>query len=124
MKYLHGKDILHLDLKPANILLDDCWRARIADFGMSKVIAAEKSSEFLSFISKAVGGTPIYMAPEVLTGSTPTASADVYSFGVMAWEVFNEQQPYTSAEKKDMPTLKHHVVEKKRTSSSTHQNTK
>jgi len=112
MNYLHGKEILHLDLKPANILLDDCWRARIADFGMSRVVAPEKPSEYLSFVSKTVGGTPLYMAPEVLMGEKPTPAVDVYSFGIMTWEVLNEASPYPDDKKKDMVTLKEHVVTK------------
>jgi len=79
---------------------------------MSKVIAAEKTSEFLSFIQKSVGGTPIYMAPELLNGDKPTSAADVYSFGIMCWEVFNEQSPYSDDKKKDLITLKDHVLTK------------
>jgi len=84
MNWLHKQGILHLDLKPANILVNDNWIAKVADFGLSQ------------FKDKAIalGGTPNYMAPEMLTGGKIDAKADVYAFGMILWELLMEKYPW------------------------------
>jgi serine/threonine protein kinase len=80
MAYLHSRSppLLHMDLKSPNILVDDKWRIKIADFGLSKV----KRSTVLS---TAAGGTAEWMAPEVLRSEPCDGiKADVYSYGVVS----------------------------------------
>jgi len=132
MAYLHSRKdekgdnvaILHLDLKPANILLDESWRAKIADFGMSRISATCKK-DFLSLVSNVAGGTPIYMAPELLKLEQPTPACDVYSYGIMAWEVLYEKVPYKDAYPAlTLEKLKDIVVTQKKRPAGTTQNDK
>ncbi|XP_078164448.1 G-type lectin S-receptor-like serine/threonine-protein kinase SD2-5 [Carex rostrata] len=82
--YLHEEcrqRILHLDIKPANILLDENFNAKISDFGLSKLIDRAKSR-----VMTGMRGTPGYLAPEWLTAMV-NEKVDVYSFGVVVLEI-------------------------------------
>uniref|UniRef100_A0A0E0MSU9 Receptor-like serine/threonine-protein kinase n=1 Tax=Oryza rufipogon TaxID=4529 RepID=A0A0E0MSU9_ORYRU len=86
LSYLHDEcrqRIVHLDIKPHNILLDDSFNAKVADFGLSKLIERE-----ISKVVTRMKGTPGYMAPEWLT-SQITEKVDVYSFGVVVMEIIS-----------------------------------
>ena len=91
MQYLHSRaqPILHLDLKSPNILLDDKWRVKIADFGLARV----RRNTLLSGRSN-FHGTPEWMAPEIAAPSGTTKKAGVYSFGVVLWELLSAQTPW------------------------------
>ena len=77
----HDRGVLHRDLKPANIMLDGRGRARITDFGLAALAGDVKGEEIRS-------GTPIYMAPEQLHGREVTIRSDIYSLGVVLYEIF------------------------------------
>ena len=84
LSYLHEdcrKKIFHLDIKPQNILLGEDFNAKVADFGLSKLIDKEKSQ-----VVTKMRGTPGYLAPEWLS-FTITEKVDVYSFGVVVLEI-------------------------------------
>ena len=85
MRFLHAADpqIIHSDLKAQNILIDRRFRAKVTDFGLSQ--------------KKQLGaaGTPFWMAQELLRGDTTnTAESDVYSFGMVLFEIYSYQDPY------------------------------
>ncbi|XP_065624175.1 G-type lectin S-receptor-like serine/threonine-protein kinase SD2-5 [Quercus suber] len=96
LTYLHedcSKKIAHLDVKPENILLDENFNAKVADFGLSKLIDRDQSQ-----VVTIMRGTPGYLAPEWLS-SVITEKVDVYSFGVVLLEIlcgrrhFDRSQP-------------------------------
>jgi serine/threonine protein kinase len=89
MAYLHsGKPpILHRDLKSANILLDDSYTAKVCDFGLSRLKAQERSMTGNC-------GTVQWMAPEVLANQAYNEKADVFSYGIIVWELLSRQCPY------------------------------
>ncbi|NWU34749.1 RIPK2 kinase, partial [Hylia prasina] len=98
VNYLHNMNppLLHHDLKTQNILLDDEFHVKIADFGMSKwrVVSMSQSR---SESSLPEGGTIIYMPPEDYNPSQKTRASvkhDIYSYAVIMWEVMSRKQPF------------------------------
>ena len=89
MAYLHSKDVIHRDLKSTNILLDDKGRAKIADFGLSVVCSS--GGEELT----AETGTYRWMAPEVIRHESYSSNADVYSFGIVLWQLVARGVPFS-----------------------------
>jgi len=93
LHYLHQQDIVHLDLKPANILLDCNMVPKICDFGLSRCFDENQTRA----ITKTVFGTPGYMAPESYSGVI-TFKSDVYSLGIIITEVLTGQKGYLQIE--------------------------
>ncbi len=86
--YLHGKAILHCDLKPANVLLDDRGQIRLADFGQARLSSDEGPAV----------GTLFYMAPEQAeAGARPDVRSDIYSLGALAYTMLTGKPPYARA---------------------------
>jgi serine/threonine protein kinase len=93
LAYLHSgceHKIIHCDVKPENILLDDQKGIKIADFGLAKLIAPDQSSLFTT-----LRGTRGYLAPEWLTNSSITDRTDVYSFGMVLLEIVHGRKNWS-----------------------------
>ena len=90
LDYAHAKGIIHRDLKPGNILLDERKNPYIADFGLAKVL--EQSQNIT--LGTGLFGTPAYMAPETTTRTQVSHQADIYSLGVILFEMLTGQKPY------------------------------
>jgi len=78
MAYLHSQDIMHRDLKSGNVLVTQNWVVKIADFGLSRAVALSMTRRI---------GTTRFCAAEVLDGQRYTTKADVYSYGILCWEL-------------------------------------
>ncbi|CAI0466966.1 unnamed protein product [Linum tenue] len=90
MNYLHhfNPPIVHRDLKSSNLLVDRNWTVKVGDFGLSRL----KHETFLT--TKSGKGTPQWMAPEVLRNERSDEKSDIYSFGVVLWELATEKIPW------------------------------
>ncbi|KAL2902381.1 putative serine/threonine-protein kinase SIS8 [Bienertia sinuspersici] len=90
MNYLHRRNppIVHRDLKSSNLLVDKNWNVKVGDFGLSKL----KNATFLT--AKSGAGTPQWMAPEVLRNDPSNEKSDVFSFGVILWELVTVKIPW------------------------------
>jgi serine/threonine protein kinase len=98
LAYLHPF-VTHRDLKPGNVLLDENGRAKIGDFGISKVKELDKTffSDTIAF-----NGTIMYMAPEQLNGGKLDEKVDVYALGVIMNEMYTRKWPWPSEEPRMM----------------------
>ncbi|KAK7177239.1 hypothetical protein R3I93_001279 [Phoxinus phoxinus] len=99
MNFLHhlSPPLLHLDLKPSNVLLNHSLDAKITDFGLSRV--ARSVSRCRGEREEDEGGTLSYMPPEALASVhyKPSTASDVYSYGVLLWSIITGKEPYSGA---------------------------
>ncbi|EFO25978.1 TKL/MLK/TAK1 protein kinase [Loa loa] len=87
LAYIHRKGFAHGDLKTANLLLDDnCHWLKVADFGT--MVYMNSDTEYRQ-------GSAPWMAPEIITGSSPSEQSDIYSFGIVLWEIITRMRPYS-----------------------------
>jgi serine/threonine protein kinase len=89
LSFVHAQGVVHKDIKPENVLVNATQDVRLIDFSL----AQSKMDRFLQF-SKRVEGTPLYMAPEQIRGEKVDPRADVYSFGVMTYEMLTRRPPF------------------------------
>lgn len=95
----HERGVLHRDLKPANIMLDGDGNVRITDFGIAAAIGSltEESSS---------SGTPAYMAPELFAGGQASVASDVYSLGLVLYEIYTGRRLFQAESMTEL--LRHH----------------
>lgn len=95
----HERGIVHRDLKPANVMLDGAGRIRITDFGLAGIAASIKGEE-----SRA--GTPAYMAPEQLAGKEVTPKSDIYSLGLILYEILTGKRAFEASTLQELVRLR------------------
>jgi len=86
----HERGIIHRDLKPANVMLDGAGKIRITDFGLASIAASIQGAD-------ARAGTPAYMAPEQLAGREVTAKSDIYSLGLILYEILTGKRAFDAS---------------------------
>ncbi|MGL4611591.1 MAG: serine/threonine protein kinase [Trueperaceae bacterium] len=96
--HAHSKKVLHRDVKPANVFLTEVKRAKLGDFGTGVFITEQSIDERV--------GTAFYMAPEVFEGKPPTIQSDMYSLGVLTYEVLAGTRPF-NGESYDQLMMQH-----------------
>jgi serine/threonine protein kinase len=94
VQYAHESQVIHRDLKPSNILVTESGQVRLLDFGIAKLLQAEEAdrTQLTSVYGRAL--TPDYASPELLRGDPVDARSDVYSLGVLTYELLTGARPY------------------------------
>ncbi|XP_004498744.1 G-type lectin S-receptor-like serine/threonine-protein kinase SD2-5 [Cicer arietinum] len=113
LAYLHedcDSKIIHCDIKPENVLLDDNFQAKVSDFGLAKLMNREQSHVFTT-----LRGTRGYLAPEWITNYAISEKSDVYSYGMVLLEIIggrkNYDPNYETSEKIHFPTFAYKMME-------------
>lgn len=88
LTYSHGRGVVHRDIKPANIMITLEDRAKIADFGIARIEASSMTQ------AGTVMGTPAYMSPEQFMGQVVDSRTDIYSCGVMLYQLLTGERPF------------------------------
>lgn len=115
LAYLHedcDAKIVHCDIKPENVLLDDNFQAKVSDFGLAKLMNREQSHVFTT-----LRGTRGYLAPEWITNYAISEKSDVYSYGMVLLEIIGGRKNYDpteSSEKSHFPTYAFKMMEEGR----------
>jgi serine/threonine-protein kinase len=86
--YAHSQEVVHRDIKPANIILLDDDQVKVADFGIARVISSSKTQTGVIF------GTPRYMSPEQVAGKKVDGRSDLFSLGVVFYELLTGDRPF------------------------------
>ncbi len=92
LDYAHAQGVIHRDLKPNNVLIDEWDNLYLMDFGLAKIVAASQSLTQTGTVL----GTPAYMAPEQWRGEAVDARTDVYALGVILYEMVVGRTPFES----------------------------
>lgn len=92
LDYAHAQGFVHRDIKPSNVIVDDQWHATLTDFGTVKPAEGMRlTAPWMSI------GTPEYMSPEQIGGLAVKSASDIYSLGIMCYEMLSGQVPFSGA---------------------------
>ena len=94
LEYIHGNNVIHRDVKPENLVLDNKGYIRLTDFGIAKENLADNSSE--------TSGTPGYMSPEVMKNLNHSFPVDFFALGIIGYEFMKGERPYNGKNRKEI----------------------
>ena len=94
LAYAHSQGITHCDIKPSNVIIRPDGRAQVLDFGIARFEDTLRLGGDKTTAPVIVRGTPAYMAPELRLGAQPSSRSDVYSVGVLLFELLTKRRPY------------------------------
>jgi len=100
LQFSHGRGVVHRDIKPANIMLTSTGQAKIADFGIARIESSSMTQ------AGTVLGTPAYMSPEQFMGQVVDARTDIYSTGVLLYQLLTGERPFEGS----MTAIMHKVL--------------
>jgi serine/threonine-protein kinase len=101
LDYAHKKGIVHRDIKPANIMIHEDGTAKVTDFGVAKIVSQQMTQ------AGTMMGTPSYMSPEQVQGSTISGRADQFALAVIAYEALTGEKPFSA---EYLPALLYKIV--------------
>jgi serine/threonine-protein kinase len=107
--YAHRHGVVHRDIKPENILLDSAGRVKVTDFGIARLVGVEARGWTVT-TANVILGTPHYMAPEAAEGAPPDPRMDIYSVGVLLYQMITGRLPVGNFE--PLPGLLDRIVRK------------
>eukprot|EP00887_Chlorella_sp_A99_P002040 scaffold18.g2040.t1 len=94
MRYLHSRSICHRDLKSPNLLVDAQWKIKVTDFNLSRLMTGEGGAGGVATTGTLMGLNPRWLAPELMMGERATPASDVFSYGVVMWEIATWSIPF------------------------------
>jgi serine/threonine-protein kinase len=102
LDFAHGKGIVHRDVKPANIMrIDETQEVKVTDFGIARITSSSKTK------TGVIMGTPSYMSPEQIAGKKVDGRSDIFSLGVVLFELLCGEKPFSGD---DMTTLMYNIA--------------
>lgn len=99
--YAHRAGLVHCDIKPQNILITPDRRVKVVDFGIARALSSMREDEPV----EVVWGSPQYFSPEQAAGEAPTPASDVYSLGIVLFEMLTGQVPFTADSSEELARL-------------------